>query len=90
MAIKMIKTKKIFFDDNKTINTKSNNDNPIFNFVLLFSYGQLGQARLIGLIREDRIQSGQNLSFDDVAHTAIQDLGLTIQKVNWFIFIDSK
>ena len=34
MAIKMIKTKKIFFDDNKTINTKSNNDNPIFNFVL--------------------------------------------------------
>ena len=54
------------------------------DFVLLFSYGQLGQARLIGLIREDRIQSGQNLSFDDVAHTAIQDLGLTIQKVNWF------
>ena len=32
MAIKMIKTKNIF-DDNKTINTKSNNDNPIFNFV---------------------------------------------------------
>ncbi|MNG44914.1 Pentachlorophenol 4-monooxygenase [compost metagenome] len=54
------------------------------DFVLLFSYGQLGQARLIGLIREDRIQSGQDLSFDDVAHTAIQDLGLTIQKVNWF------
>ncbi|OTG65410.1 FAD-dependent monooxygenase [Acinetobacter silvestris] len=54
------------------------------DFVLLLSYGELGQARLIGIIREDQVESLQNISFNDIHHTAIQDLGLSIEKVNWF------
>ncbi|OTG83676.1 FAD-dependent monooxygenase [Acinetobacter sp. ANC 4648] len=54
------------------------------DFVLLLSYGKLGQARLIGIIREDRVKSLQNLNFEDINQTAIQDLGISIEKVNWF------
>lgn len=54
------------------------------DLAFLLSYGKPNQARLIGIVREDRIESLETLTFDDIRHTAIQDLGLSIEKVNWF------
>jgi 2-polyprenyl-6-methoxyphenol hydroxylase-like FAD-dependent oxidoreductase len=54
------------------------------DFLALFSYTDDGQARLIGSIREDRVDPGRPLSFDDVSERAIRGLGLEVDKVNWF------
>ncbi|MBS3647858.1 FAD-dependent monooxygenase [Pseudaminobacter sp. 19-2017] len=53
------------------------------DFVALFSYGEGGRARLVGAIRDER-ESAETLTFEDIGHRAIESLGLTIDKVNWF------
>ncbi|MET0936226.1 MAG: FAD-dependent monooxygenase [Luteibacter sp.] len=54
------------------------------DFVALFAYGHEGGHRFIGTVRDDRAKDPQALTFDDVSHHAIENLGLTIGKVNWF------
>jgi 2-polyprenyl-6-methoxyphenol hydroxylase-like FAD-dependent oxidoreductase len=54
------------------------------DFLALFSYTDDGQARLIGSIRENRIDPGRPLRFDDVSERAIRGLGLEVERVNWF------
>lgn len=53
------------------------------DFLALFSYGNPGQARLIGTVRDER-EDVETLTFDDVGRRAIDALGLKIAKVNWF------
>jgi 2-polyprenyl-6-methoxyphenol hydroxylase-like FAD-dependent oxidoreductase len=54
------------------------------DFVACLSYGRNGLTRLIGTVWGDGTDNAENLSFDDVGHTAIEGLGLTVNKVNWF------
>ncbi|MGF6159694.1 2-polyprenyl-6-methoxyphenol hydroxylase-like FAD-dependent oxidoreductase [Ensifer sp. KUDG1] len=52
------------------------------DFVALLAYAE-GRGRLIGLVRETR-DDGDELTFADVSHRAIESLRLTVDKVNWF------
>ncbi len=54
------------------------------DFVALLPYGTQGPSRLIGAVRDERAERGESLTFHDVAHQAIESLGLRIEKVNWF------
>ncbi len=54
------------------------------DFLALFSYTDDGQARLIGSIREDRVDPNRPLTFDDVSERAMRGLGLEVERVNWF------
>ncbi|KQS83770.1 MULTISPECIES: FAD-dependent monooxygenase [unclassified Rhizobium] len=52
-------------------------------FMLLLPYGT-DKTRLIGTIREDRIDRDKALTIEDVGREAISAIGLVINKVNWF------
>ncbi len=54
------------------------------DFLALFSYTRDGLARLIGSIREDRVDPDRELNFDDVSDRAIRGLGVEVRQVNWF------
>jgi hypothetical protein len=44
-----------------------------------------GHARLVGTIRPDRVvDDGKNLTFADVAQRPLDQLGVKVEKVNWF------
>ncbi|GAA5010756.1 FAD-dependent monooxygenase [Acinetobacter puyangensis] len=53
------------------------------DIMMMLAYGDLGQARLIGIVNQDKIHKAP-LTFDDVSDKAIKSLGLTVNKVNWF------
>jgi len=54
------------------------------DFVLVFSSGKNGQRRLIGTVRDERAEKAENLTFDDVQHDVIKNLGLNIHNIDWF------
>ncbi len=54
------------------------------DFVLLLAYGEGDKYRLIGTVRDERAEHPENLTFDDVGHTALHSLGVNVDKVNWF------
>lgn len=54
------------------------------DFVAILSYGGGGRGRLVGTVRDERAERGEALGFDDVGHEAIERLGVTIDRVNWF------
>lgn len=53
-------------------------------FVLAFFYGETGQYRLIGTVRDERAEHPETLTFEDVGHDAINGLNIRINGVNWF------
>lgn len=53
------------------------------DFLLALSYGA-GRHRLIGTVRDERTDRAETLGFDDVGHDALDSLGLTVSRVNWF------
>lgn len=54
------------------------------DFILVFSYGKSGKRRLIGTVRDERTEKAEQLVFDDVSQDIIKNLGINIQKINWF------
>ncbi|MCB1501776.1 MAG: FAD-dependent oxidoreductase [Bauldia sp.] len=54
------------------------------DFVAVLSYGGGGRHRLIGTVRGERAEDRDALTFDDISGEAIQHLGLSIDRVNWF------
>jgi 2-polyprenyl-6-methoxyphenol hydroxylase-like FAD-dependent oxidoreductase len=54
------------------------------DFLALFSYTADGKARLIGSIREDRVDPYRELTFGDIGERAIEGLGVDVQELNWF------
>ncbi|MDX2164475.1 MAG: FAD-dependent monooxygenase [Gammaproteobacteria bacterium] len=54
------------------------------DFVLVFSSGPNNQRRLIGTVRDERAEKAENLTFDDVQHDVIKNLGLNIHNIDWF------
>jgi 2-polyprenyl-6-methoxyphenol hydroxylase-like FAD-dependent oxidoreductase len=53
-------------------------------FILVMSYGHANRYRLIGIVRDERAEHPENLTFDDVGHEAINGLHINVNKVNWF------
>jgi 2-polyprenyl-6-methoxyphenol hydroxylase-like FAD-dependent oxidoreductase len=53
------------------------------DFVAIVAYGERGLSRLIGVVRDER-EAAEHMTFADVGQRAIESLGLTIGKVNWF------
>ncbi|HEX7816872.1 MAG TPA: FAD-dependent monooxygenase [Dyella sp.] len=54
------------------------------DFVAVLSYGDQGEARLIGTVRDDRLVQGASLTFEDVGKDAINSLGVVVDQVHWF------
>lgn len=53
-------------------------------FLLVMSYGEPNQYRLIGIVRDERAQHPESLPFEDVGHEALNGLHIKITNVNWF------
>jgi 2-polyprenyl-6-methoxyphenol hydroxylase-like FAD-dependent oxidoreductase len=54
------------------------------DFVAVLPYSDNGRVRLIGTVRDERADRAETLAFDDVSHEAIESLGVTVNKLNWF------
>ena len=54
------------------------------DFVMVLPYGHDNQSRLIGTVRDERADRAESLTFEDVGREALDNLGLTVGKVNWF------
>jgi len=46
--------------------------------------GGEGRARLIGTVRDERADHPESLTFEDVSNRAIQNLKVSVDRVNWF------
>lgn len=53
-------------------------------FLVAIPYGHGDRMRLIGTFRQPDISAPDKLSFNDVSHRVIAQLGLEINTVNWF------
>lgn len=53
-------------------------------FLLVMSYGEPDQYRLIGIVRDERAEHPELLTFEAVGHDALNGLHVKISKVNWF------
>jgi 2-polyprenyl-6-methoxyphenol hydroxylase-like FAD-dependent oxidoreductase len=53
-------------------------------FVMVMSYGEADRYRLIGIVRDERAEHPETLTFADVGHEAINGLNIKISDVNWF------
>jgi 2-polyprenyl-6-methoxyphenol hydroxylase-like FAD-dependent oxidoreductase len=54
------------------------------DFLAVFPLSGQGRARLIGTVRDDRVERAASLSFADVSRRAIENLQLQVSRVNWF------
>jgi 2-polyprenyl-6-methoxyphenol hydroxylase-like FAD-dependent oxidoreductase len=54
------------------------------DFLAVFPLKADGHVRLVGAVNDERAKHAETLTFDDVSHQAIEDLKLTVGKVNWF------
>jgi 2-polyprenyl-6-methoxyphenol hydroxylase-like FAD-dependent oxidoreductase len=53
------------------------------DFLAVFPLAGSGRARLIGTVRDERAES-DTLRFEDISGRALQNLKLTVDRVNWF------
>jgi 2-polyprenyl-6-methoxyphenol hydroxylase-like FAD-dependent oxidoreductase len=54
------------------------------DFLAIFPLAGKGRARLIGAVRGERAERGDELRFEDVSDRAIRNLRVTVDRVNWF------
>lgn len=56
------------------------------DFVAWIGYDKDGRGRLIGAVEEadDVDEAGKACRFEDVSHRAMTDIGLEVERVNWF------
>jgi 2-polyprenyl-6-methoxyphenol hydroxylase-like FAD-dependent oxidoreductase len=54
------------------------------DFLAIFPLTGKGQARLVGTVRDERAERGDQLRFEDVYDRAIKNLKVTIDKTHWF------
>jgi 2-polyprenyl-6-methoxyphenol hydroxylase-like FAD-dependent oxidoreductase len=54
------------------------------DFLLLLYYGQAGQYRFIGTVRDERAEHPEKLTFEDVGHQVLNGLNIAVEQVNWF------
>ncbi len=54
------------------------------DFLALFPMAGAGRGRLIGTVRDERAKQADTLKFEDVSGRAIENLKLSVRRVNWF------
>jgi 2-polyprenyl-6-methoxyphenol hydroxylase-like FAD-dependent oxidoreductase len=54
------------------------------DFLAVFPLKQDGHARFIGTVKEETLTDSRQLAWDDVSNTAMQRLGVHVDRVNWF------
>jgi 2-polyprenyl-6-methoxyphenol hydroxylase-like FAD-dependent oxidoreductase len=54
------------------------------DFLAVFPLKADGHVRLVGVVRDERAQRADSLTFDDVSDQAIRQLKIAVSKVNWF------
>lgn len=53
-------------------------------FVMVMPYGEANQYRVIGIVRTERPDQPEPITFENVGHKALRGLGIEIEEVNWF------
>ena len=66
------------------LNGELNVDLGTSDFVAIFPLAGEGRARLIGTVQDERADRAETLTFDDVSSEAIQQMKMSVSKVNWF------
>src|ERR1700755_2792116 len=66
------------------LNGELNVDLGTSDFVAIFPLAGEGRARLIGTVQDERADRAEALTFDDVSSEAIQQMRMSVRKVNWF------
>jgi 2-polyprenyl-6-methoxyphenol hydroxylase-like FAD-dependent oxidoreductase len=54
------------------------------DFLAVFPLAGTGRARLIGTVRDERADNADSLRFEDVRDRAIQNMRVSVERVNWF------
>ncbi len=54
------------------------------DFLAIFPLTGVGRARLIGTVRGERAERGDQLRFEDVSDRAIKSLKVTVDQMHWF------
>jgi 2-polyprenyl-6-methoxyphenol hydroxylase-like FAD-dependent oxidoreductase len=54
------------------------------DFLAVFPLDDRGRVRLIGSVRDEAAEHADTLTFDDVSRRAIENLKVTVERVNWF------
>jgi 2-polyprenyl-6-methoxyphenol hydroxylase-like FAD-dependent oxidoreductase len=54
------------------------------DFLAVFPLTASGHVRLVGLVRDERAEHAEDLTFADVSGRAIQNMKLAVKSVNWF------
>jgi len=54
------------------------------DFLAVFPLAGEGRARLIGTVRDERADRPESLTFEDISNRAIQNLKVSVDRVNWF------
>ncbi len=53
-------------------------------FMLMMPYNPAGRYRFVGIVRDERAEHPEKLTFEDVTRGAIKSLNINIDKINWF------
>jgi 2-polyprenyl-6-methoxyphenol hydroxylase-like FAD-dependent oxidoreductase len=54
------------------------------DFLAVFPLARAGRVRLIGIVRDERAEHPERLTFEDVSDQAIDHLKVAVRRVNWF------
>ena len=54
------------------------------DFLIVFPMKGAGRVRLIGVARDEGVNKQGDVGFDDVSHIVLEQLGVRVQRVNWF------
>ena len=70
--------------ESPALNGELNLDLDEADLLAVFAMGPGGHGRLVGTVRDERAERADTLQFSDVSQRAIDNLLISVHKVNWF------
>lgn len=70
--------------DSPALNGELNIDLDESDFLAVFAMSPCGHGRLVGTVRDERAERAETLQFSDVSQRAIDNLLISVHKLNWF------
>ena len=70
--------------DSPALNGELNIDLDESDFLAVFAMSAHGHGRLVGTVRDERAERAEALRFSDVSQRAIDNLLISVHKLNWF------